>query len=129
MTEKQLKRLHTAMCNDNEHQRNKLCNYIHTNVFSTAEVVHVVRGIVAEETKELQEENEGLRADVQNRLNVEVENIELKKQIADLKEYVLKVSKFLHNNSNVRPDKLAYTERDKLLIKELKLFEKWELSK
>ena len=55
--------------------------------------------------------------------------IELKRQIADLKDYVLKVSKFLHNNSNVRPDKLAYHERDKLLIKELKLFEKWELSK
>ena len=37
------------------------------------------------QNKELQEENEGLRADVQNRLNVEVENIELKKQIEKMK--------------------------------------------
>lgn len=35
--------------------------------------------------KKLQEENEGLRIDVQNRLNVEVENIELKKQIEKMK--------------------------------------------
>lgn len=51
----------------------------------------------------------------------------LEEQIVDLKDYVLKVSKFLHNNNNVRPDKLVYKERDILLIKELKLFEKWEL--
>ena len=91
MTEEQLKRLYTAMCNDNEHQRNRLYHYIHTNVFSTAEVVQVVSGIVAEATKELREENEGLRADVQNRLNVEVENIELKKQIGKSKELIKKL--------------------------------------
>ena len=79
-----------------------------------------------EQLNKLQEENEGLRADVQNRPNVEAENIELKNQIADLKDYVLKVSKFLHNNNNVRPEHLVYKERDMLLIKELKLFEKWE---
>lgn len=54
---------------------------------------------------------------------------ELEKQIVDLKDYILQVSKFLHNNNNTRPNKLAYKERDVLLIKELKLFEKWELSK
>lgn len=54
---------------------------------------------------------------------------EFENQIADLKDYILKVSKFLHNSSNVRPDNLACKERDKLLIKELKLFEKWGLSK
>ena len=52
---------------------------------------------------------------------------ELEAQIVDFKDYVLKVSKFLHNNYNTRPDKLAYKERDMLLIKELKLFEKWEI--
>jgi len=52
---------------------------------------------------------------------------DLEKQIADLKDYVLKVSKFLHNNNYVKPERLAYKERDMLLIKELKLFEKWEL--
>ena len=50
-------------------------------------------------------------------------------QIVDLKDYILKVSKFLHNNNNVRPDKLVYKERDILLIKELKLCEKWEIEK
>ena len=37
---------------------------------------------------ELQKENEDLRADVQSRLNVEVENIELKKQIEKMKKYI-----------------------------------------
>ena len=64
MTEEQLKKLHTAMQNDNEHQCNKLYNYIHTDVFLTAEVVQVVREIVAEETKELQEENAELNQKV-----------------------------------------------------------------
>ena len=65
MTEEQLKKLHTAMQNDNEHQCNKLYNYIHTDVFLTAEVVQVVREIVAEETKELQEENLKLEAQIE----------------------------------------------------------------
>lgn len=50
---------------------------------------------------------------------------ELKAQIGDLKDYVLKVSKFLHNDGNVRPEYSVYKERDMLLAKELKLFEKW----
>ena len=53
------------------------------------------------------------------------ENAELKEQIDDVKDFVLKVSKFLHNNYNIRPDQLVYKERAVLLIKELKLFEKW----
>ncbi len=53
-------------------------------------------------------------------------NKRLEEHIDDLKDYVLKVSKFLHNNNNTRPDALAYKERDMLLIKELELFEKWE---
>ena len=44
----------------------------------------------------------------------------------DLKDYVIKVNKFLHNSNNTRPDKLAYKERDDLLTKELELFEKFE---
>lgn len=60
MTEELLKKLHTAMCNDNEHQCNRLNNYIHTDEYLTAEVVQVVNEIVAEETKELQEENKEL---------------------------------------------------------------------
>ena len=42
------------MQNDNEHQCNKLNNYIHTDEYLTAEVVQVVREIVAEETKEME---------------------------------------------------------------------------
>ena len=61
MTEELLKKLHTAMCNDNEHQCNRLNNYIHTDEYLTAEVVQVVREIVAEETKELQEQIEELK--------------------------------------------------------------------
>lgn len=57
MTEELLKKLHTAMLNDNEHQCNRLNNYIHTDEYLTAEVVKVVREIVADETKELREEN------------------------------------------------------------------------
>ena len=49
------------------------------------EIVSVYIAGVEEATKKLQEENEGLRADVQNRLNVEVENVELKKQIEKMK--------------------------------------------
>lgn len=56
MTEELLKKLHTAMLNDNEHQCNRLNNYIHTDEYLTAEVVQVVREIVAEATKELQEQ-------------------------------------------------------------------------
>ena len=57
----------------------------------------------------------------------QAENKILEEKIEDFKDYVLKVSKFLHNNNNTRPDKLVYKERDILLIKKLKLFEKWEL--
>ena len=60
MTEELLKKLHTAMCNDNEHQCNRLNNYIHTDEYLTAEVVQVVKEIVAEETKELKEKNKEL---------------------------------------------------------------------
>lgn len=56
----------------------------------------------------------------------QAENKRLKEQKKDLKDYVIKVSKFLHNNNNTRPDKLVYKERDNLLIKELELFEKFE---
>ena len=61
MKEELLKKLHTAMCNDNEHQCNRLDNYIHTDEYLTAEVVQVVNEIVAEETKELKEENKRLK--------------------------------------------------------------------
>lgn len=60
MTEELLKKLHTAMCNVNEHQCNILNNYIHTDKYLTAEVVQVVNEIVAEETKELKEQNKEL---------------------------------------------------------------------
>ena len=39
--EEQLKKLHTAMQHDNEHQCNTLNNYIHTDGYLTAGVVHV----------------------------------------------------------------------------------------
>ena len=55
LTEEQLKRLHTAMCDDNEHQCNRLNNYIHTDEYLTAEVVQVVREIVAGATEALRE--------------------------------------------------------------------------
>lgn len=58
--EELLKKLYTAMRNDNEHQCNRLNNYIHTDEYLTAEVVQVVKEIVAEETKELREENKEL---------------------------------------------------------------------
>ena len=58
--EELLKKLHTAMCNDNEHQCNRLNNYIHTDEYLTAEVVQVVNEIIAEETKELREQNKEL---------------------------------------------------------------------
>ena len=61
MTEEQLKRLHSAMLNDNEHQCNRLNNYIHTDEYLTAEVVKVVEEIVAETTKELQEQVEKMK--------------------------------------------------------------------
>ena len=61
MTEELLKKLHTAMCNDNEHQCNRLNNYIHTDEYLTAEVVQVVREIVTEATKELQEQIEKMK--------------------------------------------------------------------
>ena len=60
MKEELLKKLHTAMCNDNEHQCNRLNNYIHTDEYLTAEVVQVVNEIVVEETKELKEQNKEL---------------------------------------------------------------------
>lgn len=86
-----------------------------------------------ETTKELQAKIKDLEWQLKQVLEdndyYQKQNAELEAQIADLKDYVLKVSKFLHNNSNVRPDYLVYKERDKLLIKELKLVEKWELSK
>lgn len=56
MKEELLKKLHTAMCNDNEHQCNRLNNYIHTDEYLTAEVVKVVEEIVTEATKELKEQ-------------------------------------------------------------------------
>ena len=73
MTEEQLKRLQTAMCDDNEHQCNRLNNYIYTDEYLTAEVVKVVEEIVAVETKELKEklnneykENGALKAIIEN---------------------------------------------------------------
>ena len=81
--------------------------------------------------EKLQDENENIQQSCENYYNemrsYKNKVTELEKQIIDLKDYTLKVSKFLHNNNNVRPDNLAYKERDMLLIKELKLFEKWEL--
>lgn len=55
MTKEQKIKLHSAMCNDNEHQCNRLNNYIHTDEYLTAEVVKVVEEIVDEATKEQQE--------------------------------------------------------------------------
>ena len=92
-----------------------------------------------EKIKELQADIEIIKADRDQRLArlskgalkktavLEEQIAVLEEQIADLKDYVLKVSKFLHNNY-VKPDKSACKERDMLLIKELKLFEKWRLS-
>lgn len=48
MTKEQLIKLHTAMCNDNEHQCNRLNNYIHTDEYLTAEVVKVVDSFINE---------------------------------------------------------------------------------
>ena len=88
MTEKLLKKLHTAMQNDNEHQCNKLNNYIHTDEYLTAEVVQVVREIVAEETKELRKEKADLiarikrtRCDGIELLNIERERLTKAKEI------------------------------------------------
>ena len=61
MTEEQLKKLHTAMQYDNEHQCNSLNNYIHTDEYLTAGVVQVVEEIVAEETKELEKQIEKMK--------------------------------------------------------------------
>ena len=97
MTEELLKKLHTAMCNDNEHQCNRLNNYIHTDEYLTAEVVKVVREIVTEATKELQEEIKGQKeyikylkrqrqGGIQKQYN-KVEKIkELEKQIEKMKQ-------------------------------------------
>lgn len=96
MTEELLKKLHTAMCNDNEHQCNRLNNYIHTDEYLTAEVVKVVREIVAEATKELKEELEQWKEEWQEqvqkatdegfaRTQLQIENGKLKEQIEKMK--------------------------------------------
>ena len=89
MTEELLKKLHTAMRNDNEHQCNRLNNYIHTDEYLTAEVVKVVREIVTEATKELQEENRQLKNDYEMIHNCflisENEKKNLEKQIEKMK--------------------------------------------
>lgn len=87
MTEELLKKLHTAMCNDNEHQCNRLNNYIHTDEYLTAEVVQVVKEIIVEETKELQELYK--KAD-ENWWNAQQIIKELQEQIEKMKSDVIK---------------------------------------
>ena len=126
MTEELLKKLHTAMCNDNEHQCNRLNNYIHTDEYLTAEVVQVVREIVTEETKELQEENKELKIKVSrlesycNAYNYSQRTYQ--EEIKDLKELYKKADenwwnaqqtiKELKEQNNELEQKLEQTEKD-----------------
>lgn len=93
MTEELLKKLHTAMCNDNEHQCNRLNNYIHTDEYLTAEVVQVVKEIVAEETEELTLKISSLESDCDaynySQRTYQEEIKELKAQIEKLIDFVL----------------------------------------
>lgn len=107
MTEEQLKKLHTAMCNDNEHQCNRLNNYIHTDEYLTAEVVKVVEEIITDATKELQEENERLarhillrKAEATKELQEDLEHKKIaiqnrKARIKDLEKQIEKMKKVL----------------------------------
>ena len=94
MTEELLKKLHTAMCNDNEHQCNRLNNYIHTDEYLTAEVVKVVREIVEEATKELQEALKGKRCNCMTYFNFK----DLEKQLTKAKEILAKLLEEEKNN-------------------------------
>lgn len=95
MTEELLKKLHTAMCNDNEHQCNRLNNYIHTDEYLTAEVVQVVKEIVAEETEELTLKISSLESDCDaynySQRTYQEEIKELKAQIEKTKWHDLRI--------------------------------------
>ena len=67
-----------------------------------------------------------------NLVQIKAENIELKTeikslnaQITDMKNYCCEVSKYLHDYSGVKLNSPECRKRDILLIKELKLCEKW----